>query len=67
MTKPSVISPVQWDQALGLARQSCAHIFRDGGSPADALSAFGLAASEFTPSWDRVIEAIAQNFCSGHR
>ena len=67
MTKPSVISPVQWDQAIGLARQSCARIFRDGGSPADALAAFCLATSESVPSWNRAVEAIAQNFCSGRR
>ena len=34
------INPMQWHQAVGFARQSCARIFRDGGKPQDALSAF---------------------------
>ena len=64
MTKPLAISPVQWDQALGLARQSCARIFRDGGSPADAARAFGLSGSQ---DWDRAIECIATSLCSSAR
>mgnify|MGYP000898514211 CR=1 FL=1 len=66
MTKPSNISPVQWDQALGLARQSCARIFRDGGSPADAIQSFGLARSAGA-DWDRAIETIAQSLCAARR
>jgi len=62
MTKPLAISPVQWDQALGLARQSCARIFRDGGSPADAARAFGL---EGAPDWDNAIKGIASSLCHG--
>jgi len=62
MTKPLAISPVQWDQALGLARQSCARVFRDGGSPADAARAFGLAGAK---DWDRAISSIATSLCSG--
>jgi hypothetical protein len=62
MTKPLAISPVQWDQAIGLARQTCARIFRDGGSPADAVHAFGLADAA---SWDRAIASIATSLCSG--
>ena len=61
MTKPSNINPVQWDQAIGLARQSCARIFRDGGSPADAHRAFGLGGSP--QDWDRAIEGIAESLC----
>ena len=64
MTKPLAISPVQWDQALGLARQSCARIFRDGGSPADAARAFGLSGA---PDWDHAISNIASALCSGPR
>lgn len=60
MTKPLTVSPVQWDQALGLARQSCARIFRDGGSPADAARAFGLAGAS---DWDRAISGIAASLC----
>ena len=38
------VNPLQWHQAVGIARQSCARFFRDGGAPADALLAFGLSA-----------------------
>lgn len=61
MTKPLAVSPVQWDQALGLARQTCARIFRDGGSPADATQVFGLAGAA---DWDRAIASIASSLCS---
>ena len=44
---PSYINPVQWQQSVGYARQACARIFRDGGNPADAVRAFGLAQAEF--------------------
>ena len=30
---PRHLNSVQWEQALGYARQACARIFRDGGSP----------------------------------
>ena len=67
MTKPSSISSVQWDQALGLARQSCARVFRDGGSPADAIGAFGLTGRSGRLDWDRAIDCIAQCLCAGPR
>ena len=67
MTKPSNISPVQWDQALGLARQSCARIFRDGGSPADATGAFGLSLGGKTLDWDRAVANIAESLCVSSR
>jgi hypothetical protein len=62
LTKPLAVSPVQWDQALGLARQTCARIFRDGGTPADAAHAFGIAGAT---DWDRAIASIASCLCSG--
>ncbi len=67
MTKPSNISPVQWDQALGLARQSCARVFRDGGSPPDALGLYGLKPGARGETWDRAISVIAQTLCSPAR
>lgn len=67
MTKPSNISPVQWDQALGLARQSCARIFRDGGSPSDALALYGLKSPPKGLTWDRAIALIAECQCSTPR
>jgi hypothetical protein len=63
LMNPSHINPVQWDQAVGLARQSCARIYRDGGSPADALQAFGHGAGAAPADWDRAIRCIAQGFC----
>ena len=39
---PHHINPAQWQQAMGYARQACARIFRDGGTPAEACRAFGL-------------------------
>ncbi len=62
---PSNFNPVQWNQALGLARQSCARIFRDGGSAADALAAFGIRAGAAEQlDWSRAVEIIAQSLCT---
>ena len=41
---PEYLSPIQWQQAIAVSRQECARIFRDGGTPGDALVAFGLKA-----------------------
>lgn len=60
MNNPPNISPVEWSQALGLARQTCARVFRDGGSPADAVKIHGLDGAGIGPSqWDRAIQRIA--------
>jgi len=67
MTKPSNISPVQWDQAIGLARQTCARIFRDGGSPSDALALYRLNAPAKALTWDRAISLIAESQCAAVR
>lgn len=60
------INPLQWHQALGLARQSCARIFRDGGTPDEALAAFGLARTSAGRSadWSKVVEMIAESLCT---
>lgn len=61
---PSHISPAQWQQSIGYSRQSCARVFRDGGTPLDALAAFGLTASASEPAnWDRAVDAIASLLC----
>lgn len=61
---PDHINPLQWHQAMGLARQSCARIFRDGGAPSDALAAFGVsAASSQSDDWSKVVTAIALELC----
>ena len=62
---PDHINPLQWNQALGLARQSCARFFRDGGRPADALLAFGLPADAVPAAdWSKAVEAIAEVLCT---
>ncbi len=59
------INPMQWHQAIGVARQVSARIFRDGGNAADALGAFGLSASaDAGQDWSRAVEAIAEALCS---
>ena len=57
---PAHINPVQWNQSLGYARQACARIFRDGGSPADAVRAFGFDA-ENVADWSRAVELVAES------
>ena len=59
---PRNIKPVQWQQALGYARQACARIFRDGGTPAAALVAFGLR--EEACDWATAVERVAQALCA---
>ena len=59
------VNPLQWHQAVGVARQSCARFFRDGGAPADALLAFGLSADDrVAHDWGRAVEAIAELLCA---
>ena len=57
------INSVQWEQAIGYARQVCAGIFRDGGTPRAALSAFGLSVAE-PADWSAAVERIATALCS---
>ena len=56
---PGHINPIEWHQSMGLARQACARIFRDGGSPADAMAAFGVAATGDV-DWSRAVDIIAE-------
>jgi hypothetical protein len=53
---------VQYAQALGYARSVCARIFRDGGTPADALGAFRLENS--AADWATAVDRIAQSMCA---
>ena len=55
---PEHINPLQWHQSMGFARQACARIFRDGGSAADAVKAFGIRA-EGVKDWSKAVELIA--------
>jgi hypothetical protein len=61
---PRYINPVQWQQAMGYARQACARIFRDGGTPADAARAFGLATDQAAADWSIAVDRIAQSLCA---
>jgi hypothetical protein len=61
---PEHINPLQWHQALGVARQSCARFFRDGGIPADAMCAFGLKPLPAHDDWSHAVEAIAERLCA---
>ncbi len=58
------INPMQWHQAQGVARQSCARFFRDGGTPADAVRAFGIATPEDGLDWVKAVEHIAEVLCA---
>lgn len=60
---PHHINSVQWQQAIGYARQACARIFRDGGTPAEACRAFGLAA-DVAADWSVAVDRIAQTLCA---
>lgn len=59
---PRHINPVQYSQAIGYARSACARIFRDGGSPADALETFQI--DQPTGDWSVAVERIAQALCA---
>ena len=61
---PRYINPMQWQQAMGYARQACARIFRDGGSPTDAVRAFGLPAADPAAGWSTAVDRIAQSLCA---
>lgn len=60
--KPDYVNPLQWQPAVGIARQICADVFRDGGTPADALAAFGLATADGV-TWSRAVDLIAEQLC----
>ena len=59
------INSVQWEQAVGYAREACARIFCDGGTPRAALTAFGLSAD--TADWSTAVERIAMALCAAPR
>jgi hypothetical protein len=63
-TSPDHVSSVQWTEAMGVARQVCARIFRDGGQPADALTAFGLDADADVVEWDKAVSRVATEICA---
>lgn len=60
---PRAINSAEWTQAMGFARQFCARVFRDGGMPADALKAYGVAPTAKATDWGKAVELIAESFC----
>jgi hypothetical protein len=60
---PNHLSPIQWHQALAVSRQTCARVFRDGGSPTEALASFGLAGCD-NVNWDKAVDMIAEELCA---
>ncbi len=62
---PRHVNPMQWHQAVGYARQSCARFFRDGGTPMDAVRAFDVRDDERAANdWGKAVEAIAEVLCA---
>ena len=60
---PDHINPIQWHQALAVSRQACARVFRDGGTPPEALAAFRLAGSDDV-TWEKAVDLIAGELCA---
>lgn len=64
MQCPANINPVQWCQAIGLARQAAARVYRNGGSAREAAESFGVKLTKDQDlSWDRAIEVMAERAC----
>ncbi|MEZ5926368.1 MAG: hypothetical protein R3D57_18515 [Hyphomicrobiaceae bacterium] len=65
MQCPANINPVQWSQAVGLARQAAARVYREGGGPREAALSFGVKVAKTQDlSWDRAIEMMAERVSS---
>jgi hypothetical protein len=60
---PSHLNPMQWQQALAVSREACAGVFRDGGTPKDALASFGHASANDV-NWDKAVDIIAEEICA---
>jgi hypothetical protein len=65
---PDTIDALHWHHAQGVARQACARVFRDGGQPADAVQAFGVALGSDTAAahkldWSRAVGLITESLC----
>lgn len=56
---PQHVNPIEWQQNVGYARQACARIFRDGGTPGDALKAFGLTQDAALADWSVAVDRVA--------
>lgn len=60
---PTHINPIQWHHALAVSRQACARVFRDGGTPGEAVAAFGIVVPEQI-SWEKAVDQIANELCA---
>ena len=60
---PDHVNPIQWQQALGVARQISARVFRDGGTPAEAAASVGHPASHDI-TWEKAVNVIAEELCA---
>jgi hypothetical protein len=54
------IDAAQMDATTGIARQVCARVFRDGGTPADAMEVFGIAHVDVHAGWRDAVDTIAR-------
>jgi len=64
MSRPANINHVEWELALSLGRSICADFFKKGGTPADALTAYGTAPRRGElANWKVAIETIAVAHC----
>jgi hypothetical protein len=54
---PTFTNTVQWHHNIGYARDVCARLFRDGRSPSEALTAFGLP-SDAAIGWSTAVDRI---------
>ena len=62
---PAHLNPIQWHQALSVSRQTCARVFRDGGTPEEAIAAFGLTIEGGEKlSWEKAVDLIAAEICA---
>jgi hypothetical protein len=61
--EPRHVRPQQWRQAVNVARETCARLFADGRSPADAVHAHGIAASGRV-DWAFAVNVIAEIHCA---
>ncbi|MEO0730388.1 MAG: hypothetical protein AAFR23_01425 [Pseudomonadota bacterium] len=58
---PKHMAPAQWTTAQGVARAVCAKVFREGGSPVDALRLNGVSveADPAEMSWSQAVDLLA--------
>jgi hypothetical protein len=61
--EPHDVRPRQWRQAADVAREACARFFKDGRSPADAMRAYGLAASG-AADWTQAVNVLVELHCA---